>query len=54
MQLGLKELRETAIWLEYLNELSRTTPERKLPIECGELVGIFVSSIKTARGRKSQ
>ena len=52
MQMGLKELRETSVWLEFIDELSRKNPEPKLAAECRELVAIFVSSITTARSRR--
>ena len=52
MQICLKELRETSVWLRLLGRLGgerrRTDP---LIAECRELVAIFVRSIHTARGR---
>lgn len=49
MQICLKELRETAVWLEILRRIG--SPERlgELARECDELTRIFVSSIRTAR-----
>jgi four helix bundle protein len=49
MQLCLKELRETQIWLELLRRLDDPSPARHLAAECHELTAIFVTSIKTAR-----
>jgi len=49
MQLCLKELRETHVWLEILRHLGETDVPQPLSTECDELTAIFVSSIKTAR-----
>jgi four helix bundle protein len=50
MQIGLKELRETSVWLRLL---SRLRGVRRAPptAECDELISIFVRSIQTARRR---
>jgi four helix bundle protein len=50
MQVCLKEIRETGVWLEIVGRLD--DPERvcALARECSELTAIFVTSIKTARG----
>jgi four helix bundle protein len=50
MQLCLKELRESDVWFEFLDELTGSNPRRQaLRSECGELTAIFVASLKTAR-----
>lgn len=51
MQICLKELRETGVWLEIIGQL--TNPERvqDLATECDEVTRIFVASIRTARRR---
>ncbi len=49
MQLCLKELRETSVWLELLDRLDRAHDVGSLQRECNELTAIFVASIKTAR-----
>jgi len=49
MQICLKELRETRVWLEIVGRLGRRTGLLSLTNECCELTAIFVSSIKTAR-----
>ena len=48
MQICLKELRETDIWLRFLSGLTSLewSPLRK---ECSELTAIFVASLRTAR-----
>jgi len=52
MHLGLKELRESAGWLEFLNELAAPhTTRAPLIQESDELVSIFVASLKTIGGR---
>jgi four helix bundle protein len=54
MQLCLKELRETAVWLQFIRELAGGGAERqKLAEECQELISIFVASVKTARRFRS-
>lgn len=52
MQLCLKELRETSVWLEILGRLGDPGCVRPLAGECDELIRIFVSSLKTARKGK--
>lgn len=49
MQICLKELRETHVWLEILQCLGKHTWLQPLIDECHELTAIFVTSIKTAR-----
>ena len=52
MQLCLKELQETEVWLAFERELSRTGPSlAALFKECDELIAIFVASVKTAKGK---
>ena len=51
MQICLKELRETAVWLEILGRLNDPRRVRPLVNENDELTRIFVTSIETARGR---
>jgi hypothetical protein len=48
MQLRLKELRETRVWLRYVQRLSGS-PISELAAECQELIAIFVQSINTAK-----
>jgi four helix bundle protein len=51
MQIGLKELRESAVWLQFMKELASDGSRCVvLSQECGELIAIFVASLKTARG----
>ena len=51
MQVGLKELRESAVWLQFMKELASDDLRCvALTKECGELIAIFVASLKTARG----
>ena len=53
IQVLLKELRETAVWLEYIDELCRKSSERgMMRAECDELIAIFVRSVQTARRRE--
>ena len=50
MQLGLKELRETHMWLRLLDKLYRDILDvGPLRSECSELLAIFVASITTAK-----
>ena len=52
MQLCLRELRESAIWLRFLDELAGDRSARAPVVqECHELIAIFVASLKSARGR---
>ena len=52
MHLCLKELRESAVWLQFLNELVAADSSRDALIqESGELIAIFVASLKTIGGR---
>ena len=52
MQICLKELRETGVWLEILRRLNDPDRVRTLLRECDELTAIFVASIKTARASR--
>jgi four helix bundle protein len=52
MQIGLKELRETHIWLKTVDRKKLIKEQDRLNVlldECNQLVAIFVSSIATAR-----
>jgi four helix bundle protein len=53
MQICLKELRETGVWLRFIERmgLHRVTAVRAVAREADELVAVFVASIKTARRR---
>jgi four helix bundle protein len=53
MQICLKELRETGVWLEIVGRLDDPDRVRTLARECVELTAIFVASIKTALGQSS-
>ena len=48
---SLRELEETAYWLELLVDASVAAPEKLLPLkqECGELIAIFVTIRKRSR-----
>lgn len=52
LKLCVKELRETLTWLKFCDRMGFGTeqiePARQ---ECGELVAIFVASVRTARGK---
>ena len=49
MQICLKELRETGVWLEILRRIGAAGQIIGLAGECDELTRIFVTSIRTAR-----
>ncbi|MDH4045098.1 MAG: four helix bundle protein [Gemmatimonadota bacterium] len=49
MQVCLKELRETRMWLELLRRTGAPPTIGALAAECDGLTGIFVTSINTAR-----
>jgi four helix bundle protein len=52
LQLCLKELRETAVWLEAAIRLGYDGAESsRLSTECDELTAIFVASVKTLKSR---
>lgn len=55
MEGALQELDETAYWLELLVESGLFRPEllSDLQQETDELIAIFVSSVKTAKSRRS-
>lgn len=48
LQICLKELRESDVWLRYLSAL-RALDCKSLRSECNELIAIFVASLKTAK-----
>jgi four helix bundle protein len=51
LKIGLKELRETRAWLIYAEKRSRGALDASgLKGECNELISIFVTCIKKARG----
>ena len=52
MKLGLKELRESLVWLKFQAGLSHDNETPELRDECHELIAIFVASVKTARSRR--
>ena len=55
MKVVLKELRETRIWLLFIQRKALVSPEQRLaPIlaECNELIAIFVTSVATAQRKK--
>ena len=49
LKICVKELRETGIWLQYMQELVPNTLARTAALEreCNELISIFVVSLKT-------
>jgi four helix bundle protein len=51
----LREIEETAYWLDLLAEAHLIAPERLEPIrqECGELIAIFVTIVKRSRENPS-
>ena len=50
MQICLKELRETAVWLRFAQRIyGRDLVPRGLAGECRELIAIFVQSVNTAK-----
>ena len=51
MKIALKELRETFVWLQIIEQKPLCSPERMKDIsnECNELISIFVKSIATAQ-----
>jgi len=54
LSIGAKELRETGVWLQFIDRLEPNAPAAELIDECEQLTSIFVSSIKTARSRQSR
>lgn len=54
MKVCLKELRETSVWLKIVSRKPLCPPDRLAPIirENNELIGIFVTSVKTAQSNK--
>jgi four helix bundle protein len=52
LKMGLKELRETQVWLKLIKHKSFVQPQvllDKASIECNELTAVFVKSIVTAQ-----
>ena len=52
MKIGLKELRESHVWIQMIERAGLIQPAERLSTirnECHELISIFVSSIKTAK-----
>ena len=56
MKLGLKELRESLVWLRYSQRMQLTSSDEiELNVqECDELIAIFVASIRTAKKNLSE
>jgi four helix bundle protein len=55
MQVALRELREAAIWIRFVQELGRQTNDNtRLAKECGELVAIVIASVNTAKVRREK
>jgi four helix bundle protein len=54
MQICLKELRETQVWLELVRRTTEPGIGAGLARECGELTAIVVASINTARRRQGR
>jgi four helix bundle protein len=52
MQVSLKELRETQVWIELLRRAGELPTAATLARECGELTAMFVASINTASRRR--
>src|SRR6266542_1023432 len=54
-QIILQELEESALWLELLDEHQMADPNglRQLIDETNQLIGIFITSIKTVSGREN-
>ncbi len=54
MKLGLKELRESLVWLRIVERLGLTQGQlvHSVIAECDELTAIFVASVATARKRQ--
>lgn len=54
MEIALKELRETLIWLKIIERKPLCEPSKMTEIirECDELIAIFVKSVKTAEDGK--
>lgn len=55
MKIGLKELRETHVWLKIVKARQLVAPELMEDIidECNQLVSIFVASARTADANRS-
>jgi len=50
MEICLKELRETLVWLRFAGRLAgREVDVTRIENECNQLASIFVQSVKTAR-----
>jgi len=56
MKISLKELRETLVWLKMIQRAKLVEPTAKLELlldENNQLISIFVTSLKTAQGKKT-
>ena len=54
MQICLKELRETAVWLRFAQRIyGRKLVPSSMAGECRELIVIFVKSVNTAKTKRS-
>ena len=50
IQISLKELRETSVWLRFVQKLyGEKSDVKQLWNECSQLIAIFVGSVNTAR-----
>jgi four helix bundle protein len=54
MQVCLKELRETDVWLDFVRKLGRGSGELRVTQECRELIAIFATSVRTARSKAAK
>jgi four helix bundle protein len=57
LKVGLKELRETRVWLMIIKQKKLVSPAEKVDTVlpgCNELIAIFVSSIATAKKHLSE
>lgn len=54
LQICLKELRETGVWLDFENRLT-LPPHQAEPLinECNQLISIFVKTVQTAKRTES-
>lgn len=54
LQICLKELRETAVWLRTIARAAPASRDlRSLERECSELTAIFVASVRTAKANEA-
>ena len=55
MQICLKELRESSVWLRFVERLGGAKAGvDSLAVECQELIAVFVRSVNTARRPRSR